>query len=631
MGDWIIGFVKTISEILTATIAVSSFSLLLFSFYFVRKEQLAQAFSLILICLTVIYSADALSTTTLSYQNQEIWQKIHWSGILFLPVTMVHFSQILLQMTGKSIRVFRKWGLIGMYLISGVFLVLLWQNRLFSGIRELGELGVSMIPSDISGAIWIWFFLLFIAIQINYNMTFKRTRTRTSRRRMLYLIVSSLGILIGTFPVMIFGSGIVSGHPLGFWLINVVANLLILTMVYLLGYSVITFCVSWSYRVIRLKLLEWVLRGPVTASLTLGIVTLVRRSSGVFGINTGGWTSILMVVSIIVLEYFVTFFMPLVEKNSFSGYGVKDYELVTGIGNMMVFSSELETYLESIISALCDKYQSKGAFAASIDANGAIETYVHVGDSKWDSLTEVASQLDKLKPLNGDRIDLDSGFVMPVFYHDLSTDQSWLLAILGIYEPAVDLDDADVENAMDIALEKIRIVLWQRTYVIRTFSVLKKLSDDKLMSSYRNINLLNYSNVLNQEGELELEDVSTWVRDALTQYWRGPRLTENPLMGLDIVRQEMNGDPNNATNALRSVLKRGIDQIRPEGERNISGEWTLYNILDLKFIEGLKVKEVARKLSISEADLYRKQKVAIEELAKTIIRMENNGSKQRVQ
>ena len=102
-------------------------------------------------------------------------------------------------------------------------------------------------------------------------------------------------------------------------------------------------------------------------------------------------------------------------------------------------------------------------------------------------------------------------------------------------------------------------------------------------------------------------------------------------MGLDIVRQEMNGDPNNATNALRSVLKRGIDQIRPEGERNISGEWTLYNILDLKFIEGLKVKEVARKLSISEADLYRKQKVAIEELAKTIIRMENNGSKQRVQ
>jgi len=34
------------------------------------------------------------------------------------------------------------------------------------------------------------------------------------------------------------------------------------------------------------------------------------------------------------------------------------------------------------------------------------------------------------------------------------------------------------------------------------------------------------------------------------------------------------------------------------------------------------VKEVAKKLAMSEADLYRKQRVAIEELAKTIIRME---------
>ena len=84
----------------------------------------------------------------------------------------------------------------------------------------------------------------------------------------------------------------------------------------------------------------------------------------------------------------------------------------------------------------------------------------------------------------------------------------------------------------------------------------------------------------------------------------------------------MNGDSNNATNALRTILKKAIDQIRPSGERSISGEWTLYNILDLKFIEGLKVKEVAKKLAMSEADLYRKQRVAIEELAKTIIRME---------
>jgi hypothetical protein len=49
----------------------------------------------------------------------------------------------------------------------------------------------------------------------------------------------------------------------------------------------------------------------------------------------------------------------------------------------------------------------------------------------------------------------------------------------------------------------------------------------------------------------------------------------------------------------------------------------LYNILDLKFIEGRKVREVASRLAMSEADLYRKQRVAVEVVAKAILEMES--------
>jgi len=62
--------------------------------------------------------------------------------------------------------------------------------------------------------------------------------------------------------------------------------------------------------------------------------------------------------------------------------------------------------------------------------------------------------------------------------------------------------------------------------------------------------------------------------------------------------------------------------LRPEGERKYTSDWILYNILDLKFIQGEKVREVARRLSISEADLYRKQRVALENVAQIIIEME---------
>jgi hypothetical protein len=52
----------------------------------------------------------------------------------------------------------------------------------------------------------------------------------------------------------------------------------------------------------------------------------------------------------------------------------------------------------------------------------------------------------------------------------------------------------------------------------------------------------------------------------------------------------------------------------------------LYNILEMKFLEGRKVRDVALRLAMSEADLYRKQRVAIEAVAGAIARMEREAS-----
>jgi hypothetical protein len=65
--------------------------------------------------------------------------------------------------------------------------------------------------------------------------------------------------------------------------------------------------------------------------------------------------------------------------------------------------------------------------------------------------------------------------------------------------------------------------------------------------------------------------------------------------------------------------------VRPEGERRFTAEWILFNILELKFMEGRKVREVAMRLAMSEADLYRKQRVAINAVAEAIIEMEQQS------
>ena len=109
----------------------------------------------------------------------------------------------------------------------------------------------------------------------------------------------------------------------------------------------------------------------------------------------------------------------------------------------------------------------------------------------------------------------------------------------------------------------------------------------------------------------EDSDFVQLVRDASTHYWGGPRLTESPLLRLRIVRQTLDEHDGNPVNSLRAILRKGIDRVRPDGDRRFTAEWMLFNILDMKFLEGRKVRDVAMRLAMSEADLYRKQRVAI--------------------
>jgi hypothetical protein len=128
-----------------------------------------------------------------------------------------------------------------------------------------------------------------------------------------------------------------------------------------------------------------------------------------------------------------------------------------------------------------------------------------------------------------------------------------------------------------------------------------------------------------QDIPLEPPDMARWVKEALTHYWGGPRLTDSPLMSLKVVQKTLQEHQDNPANALRAILRQAVEQVRPEGERRFTGEWILYNILEMKFMEGKKVREIATRLSMSEADLYRKQRVAVDAVASAILDMENKA------
>ncbi len=617
---YIIPVLRTLSEVLTAAVAMTAFSMLLFSLQFVRRKRVLAWTSVpLFICIVLIYSADALETVAVGDEAHLLWEKLQWTGLIFLPSLALFFTSPLPGMTGRPVGTLGKC-FVGASLLGSVyFTVRLWQDKLFAGMRTITNVGTTMIHS--SETVYFWIFCVFsLAVMFEFlNVAFLRTKTHASRRRMLYLILGVAGVLAGSFPLLLFGSGLlISQHPVVFWTLSVIGNALVTAMVLLLAYSVTNFSVPWSDRLSRLRMLEWILRGPVTASLTLWIVTMINRTSDTLGLRVAGLNTFATVFAIIVLEYLAGLAMPFIERSSLVGLGKEDYAIFRDFQGMMVFKPELETFLEALTGALCDRFQARNGFFAVMDESGKVDSMIAAGGSEQIPENLLAS-LPAYFSENGDEPYREEPWVIfPVISRAHET--AVFLGVLGLSDPSAMLDTENGRATLEDALGNARTVLRQRRYLTTAFQVLRGSTASDVKNSFRSGSVLNDQSLLTDDSEVE--NVTAWTKDALSHYWGGPRLSDSPLLELEVVKstaEEMNDTP---TNALRSVLKKALEKLRPEGERAYNGEWTLYNIIDLKFFEKEKVKDIVRRLAMSEADFYRKQKVAVEAMAKEIIRME---------
>ncbi|NTV37326.1 MAG: hypothetical protein HGA53_10270, partial [Anaerolineaceae bacterium] len=219
--------------------------------------------------------------------------------------------------------------------------------------------------------------------------------------------------------------------------------------------------------------------------------------------------------------------------------------------------------------------------------------------------------------------------IIPLF-NGTDENEPELIGFLGISFPKKRYNDLDREElgALRLLYKRAELALHDRHTQEKIFQSLGLLSDQAdLIQRLRAAGQFDPNQALDDTNGSS-QDITVAVRDALSHYWGGPKLTESPLLKLNIVQTMLAHHEGNPINAVRAVLRDAIEKMRPEGERKYTGEWMLYNILEMKFLEGKKVKEIAMRLSMSEADLYRKQRVAIDSVAKTIKEMEldNNGS-----
>jgi hypothetical protein len=307
-------------------------------------------------------------------------------------------------------------------------------------------------------------------------------------------------------------------------------------------------------------------------------------------------------------------------------------ELLQTLDERLLTLSDMQQFLESVLAAVCDRLQVSKAFVAAFGAGG-LETLVTIGGDHSLEGDELSATLLRDAAQNGESRNLFSwgDYWLVPLAHRNGKDGN-LIGLLGVMrQPDQKSDDQilddEQQNALFILAERASLAISDRFQQQQAFSSLEELTPQidmiqrlRAAARYDGTELLT-----TPEFSIDQNNLSPWVKEALTHYWGGPKLTHSPLLNLQVVQQAAREHEENPTNALRAILKKAIEHVRPAGERRFTAEWILYNILEMKFMEGRKVREIALRLAMSEADLYRKQRVAIEAVASAIAEMEQQA------
>jgi hypothetical protein len=101
------------------------------------------------------------------------------------------------------------------------------------------------------------------------------------------------------------------------------------------------------------------------------------------------------------------------------------------------------------------------------------------------------------------------------------------------------------------------------------------------------------------------EEFAQWLHDALNQLYDSPYLQTHPLAqllaepGMDTLQRDQH---------LRRVLINAIEQLRPQaGIPAQSPKWRAFQLLELRYIEGLSAAEIMRELALSRSTYFREQ------------------------
>ena len=630
--DLLTTFLLTVNETLTAGNALIAVSLLLFTLTRNLTNRVAKAGAAVLACVAAAYVADAFISLNPDHGAHEIASRLQWIGIAFVPAAIAHLSDALLATTGLPSRGRRRRALRLLYMVgAGFLLAAAFSESLFEFVFAQGELSVAAAPVF---ALYIIYFVIANGFAFyNVQRARKRCLTRASARRMGYLQIAFLTPALGIFPYSVLLNPGDEFSFFGLLLINT-ANIIIILMLLFLSYPLYFFGSDIPDRLVKKQLLDFLLRGPATGLIALAVVNFTLQATDILSLRGDAFAPPAVVGAVLLWQWFVSLALPRIEK--FFIYRDEDGAQIAKLqtlGDRVLTHRDLSQLIAATTESICDHLRIDRAFVISFE-RAQPEFISSVGVLDFDE----AEVLGETNLLAGGSGQPDESVPDLMHWRDYALialhsnrigaagAQALPIGLLGLLNGSPEMAEEVAAPHMRAFISRLETSLDDMRLQTEMYNLLEGLLPQFQMTRTRALQLeyrQSSSEPLSLYSLPERAEIFEQVRAALRHYWGGSGITQSNLIKLQVVQERARDGELTPVNALRKLLEDAISELKPLGERSLlSPEWTLYNILQLRFLESRKVREVARRLSMSEADLYRKQRVAILAVTDLILQQE---------
>ncbi len=642
--------------LIASVVVILAFSLLAYTLTYNVRHPVARRFAVLLGSVMITYASEVSLNRVITADSAERWLRFQWLGIALLPWAYYAFSNAVLRTT-NYVSVRRGRISAGLALLSAACALIAFFTPWLVG-RVIYQPPISYLAA---GPLF-WPFAAFLALVSAlslHNIWKARSRclTEHSRRRMTYLLLGFIAPGIGTFPYLIaLGQQTVGQNfSVPIFTLSILGNSAVGTLLVVMAYTVAFFGVYTPDRVVRYRLIRFFTRGPMVAIVVIMAIQTIPTVERILGLPRDVVLFSIITGVIVLSQLILSVTKMLVDRLVYR----EDREEIVWLRELdrrLLTTSDLRQFLENHLTAICELLRVPAAFvAATVGPDLMLEAVVGPS-STHNRITTVQDRVEALNAAlrNGansvahEEITNQEGEQSRIHYYSpLSHQGFWLWPLVEVTEddkevvqgilaveartqtPLLTLDEKAVLHQM---IDRIGMALIDRKLQKQVFVALRQIIPgiDRIQQIR---GLVPYSSDEQEFTAAELLDPSpihnpefeSWVKDALSHYWGGPKLTRSPLIELRVVGNAIEHADSDPTKALRLVLGHAIERLRPDGKQDLSTpEWLLYNILEMRFIQGRKVREIAERLAISESDLYRKQRVAIGQVARVISEMEQN-------